>query len=193
MSADAQSTDTQSTYAQALADFRARKDAHFRAGNGPLPDPATFTGLSYYPADETLNFSAPLDMQPQDETAEFTLETSTGEPRVMARYGTVRLPLPGGERTLTVFVPLGEDAPQRAFIPFRDGTSGSETYGAGRYLDAALARRDGQVWVNVDFNLAYHPYCAYGEGWTCPLPPRENWLPDTLRAGERLPDGQPNA
>lgn len=176
------------SYAAALEAFRARKDAHFGAGHGPFTDPGTFTSLHYYPPDETLNFSVPLTVHPPGEAQTVTLETNTGERRVMARYGTLRVRLPSGERPLTVFAPPGEDEPQRAFIPFRDGTSGTETYGAGRYLDAALTREDGGVWVNVDFNLAYHPYCAYGEGWTCPLPPRENWLPDALRAGERLPD-----
>ena len=73
------------------------------------------------------------------------------------------------------------------FVPFRDGTSGQETYGAGRYLDAPLARTPQGLRVSLDFNLAYHPYCAYADGWTCPLPPRENWLPEPVRAGERLP------
>ncbi|MFC6801419.1 DUF1684 domain-containing protein [Deinococcus caeni] len=86
----------------------------------------------------------------------------------------------------------GDERPERVFIPFRDATSGAAeggTYGAGRYLDAPLDRQLGGegALVRVDFNLAYHPYCAYGDGWTCPLPPRENWLPDAVTAGERLP------
>ena len=71
------------------------------------------------------------------------------------------------------------------FLPFRDATSGPETYGAGRYLDAEITS-DGRVLL--DFNRAYFPYCAYGEGWTCPLPPAENWLRAAVRAGERFPD-----
>lgn len=176
-----------SHYAEAVLDFRARKDAHFAAGKGPV-DAALFTGLSYFAPDAAWNFTVPLTVWPQDASSEFTLETNTGQPRVMARFGTVALSLPGGERTLAVFAPLGEDAPARVFIPFRDATSGTETYGAGRYLDAPLQRsEDGVVWADVDFNMAYHPYCAYGDGWTCPLPPRENWLPEGVRVGEKLP------
>ena len=70
-------------------------------------------------------------------------------------------------------------------IFWADATTGAETYGAGRYLD--LEQEDDGTWT-FDFNLAYHPYCAYGDGWTCPLPPREHWLPAAVRAGERLPD-----
>ncbi|GGL73235.1 hypothetical protein GCM10010840_09070 [Deinococcus aerolatus] len=177
-----------SPYEEALLDFRRRKDEHFAAGNGPV-DAATFHGLRYYPPDPAWTFSAPLTLTLPGPAAEFTLDTNTGEPRTMALYGTVTLPLPGGEQTVSVFAPLGEETPQRVFIPFRDATSGQETYGAGRYLDAPLARSDdGDALVSVDFNLAYHPYCAYGDGWTCPLPPRENVLPVAVPAGERLPE-----
>ncbi|GGR51985.1 hypothetical protein GCM10008959_11640 [Deinococcus seoulensis] len=178
-------------YEEAVLDFRNRKDQHFAAGNGPV-DPKSFHGLRYFAPDESWAFTVLLDRLPQDVAAEFPLETNTGETRVMARYGQVTVPLPGGERTLSVFAPLGDEQPARVFIPFRDATSGAAeggTYGAGRYLDAALDRQLGGegALVRVDFNLAYHPYCAYGDGWTCPLPPRENWLPDAVTAGERLP------
>lgn len=187
-----------SPYEEAVLDFRRRKDEHFAAGNGPV-DAATFHGLRYYPPDPAWTFSAPLTFSLPGPEAEFTLDTNTGQPRTMALYGTVTLALPGAGssqsgHTLSVFAPLGDEQPQRVFIPFRDATSGQETYGAGRYLDAPLARTgsiqdgDGDALVSVDFNLAYHPYCAYGDGWTCPLPPRENVLPVAVRAGERLPE-----
>ncbi|ACO45376.1 DUF1684 domain-containing protein [Deinococcus deserti] len=177
-------------YSQAVQEFRRRKDAHFKAGQGPLSADvlAEFSGLSYYAPDAAWTFTVLLETLPQDASAEFVLQTNTGEPRTMARYGRVRVPLPGGEHSLSVFTPLGEETPARVFIPFRDATSGQETYGAGRYLDAPVARSaEGGLLVNVDFNLAYHPYCAYGDGWTCPLPPQENVLPEAVRAGEKLP------
>lgn len=182
-----------SPYTEAVLDFRRRKDEHFAAGNGPV-DAATFHGLRYYPPDPAWAFSALLTPTPPGPGSEFTLDTNTGQPRSMALYGTVTLSLPGAQpsqhsHTLSVFAPLGETQPQRVFIPFRDATSGQDTYGAGRYLDAPLARSDdGDALVSVDFNLAYHPYCAYGDGWTCPLPPRENVLPVAVPAGERLPE-----
>ena len=75
------------------------------------------------------------------------------------------------------------------FIPFRDATNGSETYGGGRYLwdsakDADLGSdADGLV---LDFNYAYHPSCVYDSCWSCPLAPPANWLGVPVRAGERL-------
>ncbi|MFK7601077.1 DUF1684 domain-containing protein [Deinococcus sp. SM5_A1] len=177
-----------SPYREAVMDFRRRKDEHFAAGRGPV-DTATFHGLRYYPPDQAWAFNGPLTLTPPGPAAEFTLETNTGQPRTMALYGTVTLSLPGGEQRLSVFVPLGDEQPQRVFIPFRDATSGQDTYGAGRYLDAPLVRsEEGEALVSVDFNLAYHPYCAYGDGWTCPLPPPENVLPVAVQAGERSPE-----
>jgi uncharacterized protein (DUF1684 family) len=70
---------------------------------------------------------------------------------------------------------------QRFFLPFRDATSGRESYGPGRYLDVEPGR-DGRV--QVDFNLAYNPYCAYNDAFSCPLPPPDNWLRVPIRAGE---------
>jgi uncharacterized protein (DUF1684 family) len=77
----------------------------------------------------------------------------------------------------------GED---EYFLPFRDRTSGHETYGAGRYVEVAPAR-DGRVVV--DFNYAYNPNCAYSPDWSCPLPPPENWLKVPLEAGEKNFEG----
>src|SRR5262249_20654720 len=72
------------------------------------------------------------------------------------------------------------------FIPFMDATAPAETYGAGRYLDPE-AMQDGKLLV--DFNLAYNPYCAYNELWSCPIPPRENRLKVPIQAGEKKPTG----
>jgi hypothetical protein len=68
------------------------------------------------------------------------------------------------------------------FIPFRDATSGSETYAAGRYLE--LTENTTGIY-DLDFNRAYNPYCAYREDYSCPLPPAENTLTVAIRAGEK--------
>ena len=174
-----------------LHDFRRRKDAHFASGRGPIRREAlgTFTGLSHYPPDPALVFRLPLE---RSSGAEVTLQTSSGqtssgELRQMQEFGTVLVPFEGAEATLTLYAQPGEEAPRSLFLPFRDAGSGSESYGAGRYLDAPTFEHEDGLWVSLDFNLAYHPYCAYGDGWTGPLPPVGNWLPTVVRAGERLP------
>lgn len=172
-------------FAASLSEFRRRKDAFFATGRGPVRGAAleAFSGLSYYPPDPALVFRLPVEPGTGEE---ITLQTSTGELRQMQAYGTVTLPFAPLIR-LTLYAQPGQTAPASLFVPFRDAGSGSESYGAGRYLDAPVFMHDGRPWVNLDFNLAYHPYCAYGEGWTCPLPPACNWLSVPVRAGERLP------
>ena len=76
---------------------------------------------------------------------------------------------------------VGLSGPDMLFVPFRDGTSGRETYGAGRYLDIRVEADD----RNVLGFFAYNPYCAYSDSYSCPLPPAENWLPVRIEAGER--------
>ncbi len=70
---------------------------------------------------------------------------------------------------------------REVFIPFRDGTSGKESYPAARYLDIEETDDDNYV---IDFNYAYNPYCAYSDDYICPLPPKENWLGVRIVAGE---------
>ncbi|WP_420594660.1 DUF1684 domain-containing protein [Deinococcus sp.] len=162
-----------------LLDFRARKDAYFRSGRGPLPQAtlAAFAGLAYFPPDPTWHLSLSAERLPPEAV---TLPTTT--PGEMQRYLTWgRVKLPGGE-SLTLYAREGDDASGTLFVPFRDATSGAATYGAGRYLDASVA---GET-VMLDFNRAYHPYCAFNDAWTCPLPPAENRLHVAVEAGERL-------
>jgi uncharacterized protein (DUF1684 family) len=99
--------------------------------------------------------------------------------------------LDGQQCTLTVFSLIGYGG--GLFLPFRDATSGKETYGGGRYLFDTAKNTDGRCLeittgspdVTIDFNYAYNPSCAYDARWACPLAPRENWLPVAVRAGER--------
>jgi uncharacterized protein (DUF1684 family) len=117
------------------------------------------------------------------------LPVSAGGTMAMRRIGHVEIPFPAGTRRLGVFWMSGYAG--GVFIPFRDATNGSETYGAGRYLlDAAKSadlggdpERDTLV---LDFNFAFHPSCAFDPKWACPLAPPENRLDIPIRAGERL-------
>jgi hypothetical protein len=73
------------------------------------------------------------------------------------------------------------------FLPFRDGTNGTETYGGGRYLYDTIKGADlgaGRRAITLDFNFSYNPSCAYSPRWLCPLSPAENSLPFRVAAGE---------
>ena len=161
-----------------VTEFRHRKDELFRrSAASPLtPEQrAAFSGLRYFSEDPALRFEVTLERGGPTETEE--IQTSDGQVRHMARAGIVRFPLDQREVTLATYE-QGDDL----FIPFRDATSGVDTYGAGRYVEAYPLGDDRYL---LDLNLAYNPYCAYNEDWSCPLPPRENWLDVPIRAGER--------
>jgi uncharacterized protein (DUF1684 family) len=175
------------SYADAVAAFRADKDAYFRSGGGsPIPaaEREGFAGLPYYPVDERFVIDD-LALLPYegDEPVRFEIPTTDGRLRPAERAGVFRFELEGVPCSLTAYRMAG-GAEESLFVPFLDGTSGTETYGAGRYLDLE-AEDDGTY--TLDFNVAYHPSCVYDARYSCPLTPAENRLPVRVVAGERLP------
>jgi uncharacterized protein len=164
--------------AHELEAFRREKDQVF-GGHPQSPIPpehrAHFRGLSYYPPNPALVFDLPLD--PADGS-EVVIPTSDGSERRYRRAATVRFTV---EEQPAELVLLTSEDQHGFFLPFRDATSGKDTYGAGRYLEVE-APSDGRV--HIDFNLAYNPYCAYNPAYSCPLPPPENWLQVPIYAGE---------
>lgn len=174
-------------YPTAVASYRADKDEYFRRGHDSPVPPAereAFTGLPYFPVDESLRFEG-LTLEPYagDEPANFQIPTSDGKLRAAVRAGTFAFALGGATQRLTGYT-FAEGGSDSVFLPFLDATSGSETYGAGRYLDL-YPEDDGSY--TIDFNLAYHPSCVYDRRFSCPLTPAENRLPVRIEAGERLP------
>ena len=177
-------------YTESIEAFRADKDDYFKnAGAGspiPVADRAAFTGLPYYPVDRALRFEG-LTVEPYagSEPSTFQIPTSDGKLRPARRAGILSFELGGEQRQLTGYVFEGDGDTDEAalFVPFLDATSGTETYGAGRYLDIE-PEHDGTY--TLDFNLAYHPSCVYDIRYSCPLTPAENRLPIRIEAGERL-------
>ena len=122
------------------------------------------------------------------EPQRFELDASAGEPMAFVRFGAASFALGGQELRLDLY--WLDAYGGGLFVPFGDATSGSETYGAGRYLldtvkGADLGADDGRLVL--DFNVAYNPSCAYDPRWACPLAPPANRLPVAVRAGERAP------
>jgi uncharacterized protein (DUF1684 family) len=173
-------------YKDAVEGFRLDKDEFFKIDpRSPLPESerAAFTGLPYYPVDEGLAFEdRVLEPYAGDEPSTFQIPTSDGKLRPAHRAGVLRFELDGEPRQLTAYTFDGGDG-ESLFVPFLDQTSGTETYGAGRYLDLE-PEADGSY--ALDFNLAYHPSCVYDAKFSCPLTPAENRLPVRIEAGERL-------
>ena len=117
------------------------------------------------------------------------LPVSAGGTMSFTRIGWLDVPFPAGTRRLALYWKAGYAG--GLFLPFRDGTNGQETYGAGRYLlDAAksadLGPGEAPNTLVLDFNFSFQPSCAFDPKWACPLAPRENWLDIPIMAGERL-------
>jgi uncharacterized protein (DUF1684 family) len=167
-----------------LLQERLAKDAAFKSSeDSPITkqDRPDFEGLSYYPIDSDFRFRVELHRYERPE--QIRLGTNTGEIRSGLRYGYFDFQVDGVSCRLSVY--KLEDSVDRGaflFIPFRDATSGRETYGAGRYIDL---KENTSGTYDLDFNRAYNPYCAYNKEFSCPLPPSENTLAVPVYAGEK--------
>lgn len=141
-----------------------------------------FLGLPLYGYDPALAFSAHVDLAPDPRPA--AIGGSDGASFGFLLIGKVDLPV--GRLDVYWLDAYGGGL----FLPFRDATAGSETYGAGRYLLDTVkgadlgSAPDGSLVL--DFNFAYHPSCAYSPAWSCPLAPPGNRLDVPIRAGERV-------
>jgi uncharacterized protein (DUF1684 family) len=176
-------------YADAVRAHRADKDYFFRTNpHSPIPaaEREGLEGLPYFDVDEALVFEG-LTLAPYagSEPTAFQIPTSDGKLRAAERAGTFAFEVGGTACRLTAYVFEGGD-PSAVFVPFLDRTSGTETYGAGRYLDLEI--EDDGTYA-LDFNLAYHPSCVYDARFSCPLTPAENRLPVAIEAGEKLAAG----
>ncbi len=172
--------------------FRAARDRLFTEHpSSPVPeaDRRDFRGVAYFRHAPSLALRARLEPDPEAPSLDVP-RSGEGSQMPFHRIGWVSFTVDGTPCRLSVYW-LNEYA-GGIFIPFRDATSGRETYGGGRYLwdsakGADLGSDDGEL--NLDFNYAYHPSCVYDPIWSCPLAPRENWLEVPIAAGERLPSG----
>ncbi|MDP1544411.1 MAG: DUF1684 domain-containing protein [Anaerolineales bacterium] len=162
-----------------LSDFRAEKDSFF---GGHPQSPLTreqqenFSGLNYFPENEALRLEVQVNEFENKER--FDMQTSTGDVQSYTKFGKFKFDVDGEEVELTIYQSL-----QGFFLPFVDSLAGKETYPAGRYLEPDPL--PGGRFI-VDFNVAYNPYCAYNEMWSCPITPAENRLKVAIRAGEKL-------
>jgi uncharacterized protein len=168
--------------------WRAGRDELFRSHpQSPLPAAAraAFDGLPYFGHDPAARVQAEVsDAEPE----RYQIGTSGGGTFAFTRFGVARFELSGRAADLELYWLEGYGG--GLFVPFRDATAGTETYGAGRYLLDTVKGADLGVSEDgrliLDFNFAYHPSCAYDPRWVCPLAPPPNRLELEVRAGERL-------
>ena len=164
-----------------LEEFRREKDQFFaRDPQSPLTtqQKRDFHGLNYFPENPDLRLEVKAEELPVKERVE--MQTSTGDVQVYQRHSRFRFQVDGQDAELSIY-----ESDSGFFLPFVDALAAKETYPAGRYLEPEPL--PGGRFL-VDFNLAYNPYCAYNEHWSCPLTPFENRLKVPIRAGEKIFD-----
>ena len=166
---------------QTLKTFRADKDEFFEHHHQSPLTPVQkqhFKGLNYFPENKLLRLE--VDIETSQTSENITIDTTGGQPQTYQRFGRFKFLVDGQSAELTIY--KSQDG---FFLPFVDNLAGKETYPAGRYLEPEKLP-NGKF--RVDFNLAYNPYCAYNEQWSCPITPAENRLKVSIRAGEKLFD-----
>ncbi len=170
-------------FEEEISSARLEKDVYFRDDpDSPIPSRQRldFKGLNYYPPDPSYKIPARLDRL--DKPDQVMITTSKGSRQAYTKYGAFSFQLQGRRLELFAYKSTEDPFSRSLFVPFSDATSGDETYKSGRYLD--LEEQGGDDY-DLDFNMAYNPYCAYNEDYICPIPPRENRLAVKILAGEK--------
>ncbi|WP_336134680.1 DUF1684 domain-containing protein [Natronomonas amylolytica] len=201
------------SWREELESYRAQKDEQFASSpQSPIApeDRAVFRGLEYFEPAPDYRVEATVELDESDET--ITMETTTDGEQLYERTARLHFELEDAsgepdEHTLVAYQRVDHDGGS-LFVPFRDKTTGQQTYPGGRYMELHVEGasrsdansssgeqsdpRDGELadgeTVPLDFNLAYNPFCAYSDVFECPLPPQENWLDIAIPAGERYED-----
>jgi uncharacterized protein len=164
-----------------LIAFRRQKDQFYKTSEqSPLtPDQQdAFDGIRFFDPNQALDLVLEAERLPGEAVA---VQTTSGEIRQYHRYARITFEVEGETAALTIY-----ETAHGFFLPFID--TAEEVYGGGRYLEPELIDETPErVRFEVNFNLAYNPYCAFGPGWSCPLVPLENRLKVAIRAGEKEP------
>lgn len=141
-----------------------------------------FKKLKYYAFDH--KYLVEAQFIPNKKAKKFKMKTTTDRKPLYSKFAKIKFELKGELYVLDVYQNLGliqkEGYEDYLFIPFTDLTNGESTYGGGRYLDFRMPKGE---TVEIDFNLAYNPYCAYNYKYSCPIVPLEDHIPTRVEAG----------
>ncbi len=175
------------TYKHEIDSFRMHYKQEFLTDDhSPLK--AADTGfLRFYAPDITYRVNATFIATPDSNP--FEIATHSGKTKPYRKFGILTFRLQGKMLNLAVYQGIDlikkPDLANYLFLPFNDQTNYETTFAGGRYIDL----RTGDIAngrVVLDFNKAYNPYCAFAEGYSCPIPPDENKLKVKINAGEKL-------
>lgn len=142
--------------------------------------------LDFFAPNAEYRISATFKRTPKEQP--FDIPTSSTVKKKYVKYGDLTFELNGKQTHLAIYQSLKlRKMPQYRdylFLPFKDPTNGKESYGGGRYLDLKIGDLKTGTAI-IDFNKAYNPYCAFADGYSCPIPPKENHLEIPIKAGEK--------
>lgn len=172
-------------YDKNLTPFQKEINEFFKdASISPLKekDLKTFRGLDFFVFDSSYVVNAALTRTPDEKS--FKMKTTTDRLPEYIKYGTVTFDLFDKNYSLNIYKNLEDINTQGyrdyLFLPFLDDTNGFESYGGGRYIDLDIPKGSNLI---IDFNSAYNPYCVYDEKYSCPIVPKDNYLPLEINAG----------
>ncbi|PWK26362.1 hypothetical protein LV89_02533 [Arcicella aurantiaca] len=174
------------TYQESIAQHRETyKNEFLENAEGPVKK-EDFSYFDFYEPDTLFRVKCKFKIEKKPST--FKIPTVDGKQKEYFKYGVLSFEIKGKKLILNVYRSLSLMSNPKyrnyLFIPFKDFTSGKETYGGGRYLDLQTTDIQGDS-VILDFNKAYNPYCAFSSGYSCPIPPKENHLKANIEAGEK--------
>ena len=174
------------SYADSILQFRKQYTADLLADKRSPIKPSQVKNLSFFAPDH--NYCVWADFTETPGSKPFLIQTHSGKQKPFRQYGTLSFTLSNTKYTLHIYQMIDlvkEDAHKDGlFLPFNDETNYETTFAGGRYIDLIVNDiKDNRVLL--DFNKCYNPYCAYADGFSCPIPPRENYLNTEIKAGEK--------
>jgi uncharacterized protein (DUF1684 family) len=174
----------QSFTAETEAFRKKYKDEFLDTPNSPLKA-ADLRFLQFFEPDSSYRVVARFE---KSKSESFEMPTYSGIRKTYVKYGTLKFRINGRRQSLNVYRSLSLQTVAKykdyLFIPFKDRTNGLDSYGGGRYIDLKTTDLKNNTFV-LDFNKAYNPYCAYSDGYNCPIPPTANHLAVEINAGEK--------
>lgn len=173
-------------FTQEIEKYRAEKIRENTTGDRHPLEVGDEKFIQFFPIQKKFRLVA--EFAAATDTATFDMPTYSGKLRKYRRFGRLSFKLDGQKLELTLYQNLAlvvqEKYKNHLFLPFKDASNGGETYGGGRYMDLATTDlKNGRMIL--DFNKIYNPWCAYSDGFNCPIPPAENHLQVGILAGEK--------
>ncbi len=147
--------------------------------DSPILNKEEFNGLSYFPYNP--EYVIEFKLLKAKKSSRIQLQMTDGSLEELSYFGDIESKIKGQAIRLKLY----QHDNGELFLPFKDKTAPQETYGGGRYMDIPISNSH-DSGILIDFNYAYHPYCAYNKNYACPIPPKENQVSIRIEAGEKI-------